>query len=550
MAGMPGVIETVRFIRPGAKGFQGFIDYMDRDEAVRNEHFNEYSAYSPVNYDDSLTAVERNQDSEFKKFNDYMGNPYKTDALFSAYSDQLSLEDRQKMKSYFTQAQDAKSPLWQIVYSFDNNWLVDHEMLNPKTNELDTKKIYAATRESINKLEEKSGLKGQWTGAVHYNTDNIHVHVGYVERNPTREWIHYQDKQKRALSGWQFKGSLKKNDIKASKAKFVNQLLELEPQLTKSQNLMKEILHDAGKNGSEFFNQQYKDVTAALIEKLPANRSKWAYGHAEKNGFKNELDKLSNLYLNTQQPKQLEQLKNSLRPISQEYERAYGNPNNKPTYEQNKLYGKDGLYYKFGNSILKILKEEVPEQVTQYNAKNISPAEAERLTGQSQSPGTQAKPNDPLKNVPVIINEIDLAAQAVEQELKNFQTARPKFEKTIQQVIERPAFNNETQNNQLNSKTNVDHERPGHRLPPNLNQQLNQASDQEVTAEKKNHSNQVQRQRAALVDRRAMISKQGSQNNTMYSMRRIVGMLTGNLGAVQAEITSQQRKRSMEKAQN
>ncbi|WP_057908817.1 relaxase MobL, partial [Latilactobacillus graminis] len=66
MAGMPGVIETVRFIRPGAKGFQGFIDYMDRDEAVRNEHFNEYSAFSPVNYDDSLTAVEKNQDSEFK----------------------------------------------------------------------------------------------------------------------------------------------------------------------------------------------------------------------------------------------------------------------------------------------------------------------------------------------------------------------------------------------------------------------------------------------------------------------------------------------------
>ncbi|WP_235804314.1 relaxase MobL, partial [Latilactobacillus graminis] len=69
--------------------------------------------------------VEKNQDSEFKKFNDYMGNPHKTDSLFSAYSDQLSLEDRQKMKSYFTQAQDAKSPLWQIVYSFDNNWLVD-----------------------------------------------------------------------------------------------------------------------------------------------------------------------------------------------------------------------------------------------------------------------------------------------------------------------------------------------------------------------------------------------------------------------------------------
>ncbi|KRM23464.1 hypothetical protein FC90_GL000298 [Latilactobacillus graminis DSM 20719] len=313
---------------------------------------------------------------------------------------------------------------------------------------------------------------------------------------------------------------------------------------------MKEILHDAGKNGSELFNQQYKDVTAALIEKLPANRSKWAYGHAEKNGFKNELDKLSNLYLNTQQPKQLEQLKNSLRPISREYERAYGNPNNKPTYEQNKLYGKDGLYYKFGNSILKTLKEEVPEQVTQHNAKNISQTEAAQLTGQSNLPGNQSNRSDPLKNVPGSINEIDLAAQAVEQELKNFQPGRPKFEKTIQQVIDRPALNNENQNNQINSKSNVDHERTGHGLPPNLNQQLNQASDQEVTAEKKNHSNQVQRQRAALVDRRAMISKQGSQNNTMYSMRRIVGMLTGNLGAVQAEITGKQRKRSMEKAQN
>lgn len=59
--------------------------------------------------------------------------------------------------------------------------MIENNYLDPETNQLKTQHIYQATRLAIAELE-KEGLKGEWTGAVHYNTDNIHVHVGYVEK--------------------------------------------------------------------------------------------------------------------------------------------------------------------------------------------------------------------------------------------------------------------------------------------------------------------------------------------------------------------------------
>lgn len=53
----------------------------------------------------------------------------------------------------------------------------------------------------------------------------------------------------------------------------------------------------------------------------------------------------------------LQQFMMKIQPISQLYEEAYGNPKNKPTYLENKLYGKNGLYSALGNVILNELKE-------------------------------------------------------------------------------------------------------------------------------------------------------------------------------------------------
>ena len=45
-----------------------------------------------------------------------------------------------------------------------------------------------------------------------------------------------------------------------------------------------------------------------------------------------------------------------LQKISDDYEEAYGNPRNEPTYLDKQLYGKSGLYSRIGNMILQEAK--------------------------------------------------------------------------------------------------------------------------------------------------------------------------------------------------
>ncbi|EPZ61868.1 hypothetical protein H477_5898 [[Clostridium] sordellii ATCC 9714] len=81
--------------------------------------------------------------------------------------------------------------MWQEVYSFDNEWLKKQGLYDPKTKFLDEDKIKNAIRKSIEFSLEKSGMKetALWSGAIHYNTDNIHIHVAICEPNPTKKEV-------------------------------------------------------------------------------------------------------------------------------------------------------------------------------------------------------------------------------------------------------------------------------------------------------------------------------------------------------------------------
>ena len=62
----PGVLLLCKFVRPESKKFNSYIEYIDRDKAVRNANFKKFSAY-----------------------NDYMDNPAKQQE-FNAESDKTS----------------------------------------------------------------------------------------------------------------------------------------------------------------------------------------------------------------------------------------------------------------------------------------------------------------------------------------------------------------------------------------------------------------------------------------------------------------------------
>ena len=66
----PGVVVVTKFCRPKSQPFNTYVDYINRDEAVRSEKENEFNLYT-----------------------DYMGNSEKTTGLFTKQKDVLSNEE-------------------------------------------------------------------------------------------------------------------------------------------------------------------------------------------------------------------------------------------------------------------------------------------------------------------------------------------------------------------------------------------------------------------------------------------------------------------------
>ena len=148
MAETPGLVAVTKFVRPGSKTFASYINYMDRDEAIKGGNVRaSYSAYSE----------------------EYMGNPEKSTGLFSMDYDQLSADTAQIYKEQFQKAQDDGSLLWQTVISFDNKWLEELGIYDSSTQELDEARIQGMIRIFMKTLLDKEGLHlASWTAAIHY----------------------------------------------------------------------------------------------------------------------------------------------------------------------------------------------------------------------------------------------------------------------------------------------------------------------------------------------------------------------------------------------
>lgn len=83
---MVGIVHKVRWIESNSKKFSKYIDYIDREEAVRNYKFEDFSLY-----------------------NDYMGNPSKSGNLFTSDKYFLNEYERRNLKNCFSIAQENES---------------------------------------------------------------------------------------------------------------------------------------------------------------------------------------------------------------------------------------------------------------------------------------------------------------------------------------------------------------------------------------------------------------------------------------------------------
>ena len=327
----PAIVHKARFTTGRSRVFSSYIDYIDRDEATRNYKFNDFSLY-----------------------NDYMGNPEKSGSLFTSNKDYLSKEERDSLKEKFKIAQKNGSLMWQDVFSFNNDWLVENGYYDDETHILDEEKLRGAVRRCMNNQLEKASMDTAiWSASFHYNTDNIHVHIATVElTNNPRE-----------------RGKRTKSTIDRMKSNFINELRHREKEYKKINELIRDnIIKDREKFVSSD-DKVLKEKTLELLKKLPNDRRYWNYGYNKINSAKPLLNAISKYYIETYHKEDYEELLKKLTIEELELKRIYGEGKEKERYKDYKKNKLDELNKRMGNSILKELREYVKEKEDEYKDK-------------------------------------------------------------------------------------------------------------------------------------------------------------------------------------
>lgn len=345
-----GVVVVTRFCTSGAKEFSGYINYIDREDAKRQEHLSEYNLY-----------------------NDYMDNPEKTTGLFTSDKMKLTQSEKQALKETFKTAQDNDSLMWQTVISFDNRWLAEHGLYDEVNHIIDERKLKELATGAVNKMLKNEGLENAvWSGAIHYNTDNVHIHIATVEPNPQRKRKDYVQYNEKIVNGKTVKeaildekgnkvikeeyvGRFKMRSIELCKKHMVDNIVQQQEQNITLNTIVREQIVKQKKNISISADPELKDKFEELHTKMPrsGNRGLWNYNNNAMAALRPLVDELSTLYMKKYHPEEFKQFRELLKSQSDNYKTAYGKESSRD-FENNKI---DDLYSRMGNAILKEMRE-------------------------------------------------------------------------------------------------------------------------------------------------------------------------------------------------
>ena len=351
---MAGVIFKTKFVESGSKTFKNYINYINRDEAVRCD-----------------------VDREYDLFNDYMGNPQKTSALFTSDKDFLSEEQKNELKCVFSSAQDKGSLLFQSIFSFETEWLQENNIID-EDGILNERKLREYTRVAMDKLFEAENMDGwQWSAAIHHNTDHYHVHIAYVD--PAPSWEEGKGRCYRTKEGQLAqRGKIKQKSIEKTKSAFINKAIDS----SKTNEYINSILRDrllAGARSIEFNNNiDLQMEFKSLLQQLPKDMRKWKYNMNAMHPHRAQIDKITDKFISLYFKDDFTEYKAIVNDLSEKYMRAYGDSAEADQFVKSKM---DDLYYRMGNSILsecrKIEKAnrendlKMAAQNNGYSAKNM-----------------------------------------------------------------------------------------------------------------------------------------------------------------------------------
>lgn len=337
----PGVVQIGKFISSTNKTFKNYVDYMDRNEAMRTVGFKKYNAI------------------EFDGYNDYMVNPLKSNGLFTANNDSLNSVQRNQLKDIFSLAQTNGSIMWQNVFSFDNKFLEDVGLYNSQSQSLNQEQLRDSIRAGMKVFLEKEGLADSavWSASIHLNTDNIHVHIATVEPHPTREMKTLIDPETNKTYEVR-KGYVSKKTYDSFKSTVTNKLVNRDQSLERISSLIRDQLPNEG-SWKELSDQKYLNMYHNIHTELPVNKRLWRYNNVSMSNVRPMIDHLTTTYLMQYKPDELNQLDAALKDEVNFRQALYGVGQNGKEFDRASDYlatKYSELYSKIGNSILREMK--------------------------------------------------------------------------------------------------------------------------------------------------------------------------------------------------
>lgn len=337
MTSRPAVVIKSKFIAgsDGGTSFNDYLNYMDRAET-------------------------HNKANEFEKYQDYMSNEEKSTGLFTMSQDSLTEKEKVYFKDKFREAQESGSILWQDVISFDNDWLKESGVLDDKT--IDNKQIQEATRSAVQDMLKKEGMidSAIWTGAIHYNTDNIHVHVAIVQTKDFKE-----------------RGKRKQGSIDSMKSKVANKIVDRSRHNEKLNEFIRDRVIEAKRDDpldslkNRIMNRELVQQFSKIHRMLPDDKRMWRYNMNAIQNVRPEIDKLTTLYIQKNFQEEFKDFQKQLDKEVEVHKRMYGNSANSERYRETKM---TDLYTRMGNTILKEVSEYDRLQKELARKKNKKPS--------------------------------------------------------------------------------------------------------------------------------------------------------------------------------
>ncbi|MDD3224602.1 MAG: MobP2 family relaxase, partial [Clostridium sp.] len=328
------------FIEKRVKTLEKKSNEFKREKKLLDE---QYSVSEALNFSGIIEYIDRKKARQLNN-KDEIG-------LFTNNKDFLTTEDKNTLKEIFDNNQKKKGILWNDIISFDNAWLEKYGVYDSKTKILDTFKLKQAVRSAVNEMLKKENLDktSVWCADIHYNTDNIHVHVSTVEINPKRKRL-----------------KRKYKSLLAIKSKVVNKIMDNSLEYKKINELMRKNIIQDRRNFDTSKEVEMKKLFLEIYKKLPEDKRQWNYNYNTLKDVRPLIDKMSNLYIEKYKKEEFTTLENELKMQQQKLKEAYG-VGAKALYENfynNKI---EDLKVRLGNTVLKEIRQY--DKAIKYKAK-------------------------------------------------------------------------------------------------------------------------------------------------------------------------------------